>query len=561
MRLGRLGPVWLSVGLTSVFLLVGCPDPDPDSPEGPDVGTEGDASDVLATDANGDGDDGGHRDIVGDGDAADTEASPETAACEAGRTQCDDACVDTSTDPDHCGACGNVCEAPENAAVVGCQEGACRYTCDEGWRDANDDLGGADSDGCETAVCEPTNGGVEVCDGDDNDCDGREDEVCPDRTTLVGGENTDRINAVAAGSSGLYVGGTTAGPFDGESVAGNFDAFVARIADDGSVDWLRLLGVDASERIDDLAVGPEGAVYAVGSGSKPIGEAEPNGGSDALLAKYDREGNRQWVRFQGSDATEFGHGIDVSAGGEVAVGYQSRDPFASGGPDGKIARWDTDGTFDQTVTLGEDVRTVDYGPDGKLAVGGRASEGILDRDGLGGRDGFVALFLADGSRDWVRLVGGEADDIVRGVTYAGDAIYATGATASSFAGQTPEGRDAFVARIDDATTTAWVELAGGSGDDVGRSIARSDDGTWLVAATVASAFGDASTAGESDVALLEVNEDGKRRGEHLLGTSAVDEARSLAVTPNLRAVGGRTEGDFDGVGNAGAVDGFVTLLR
>ncbi len=57
-------------------------------------------------------------------------------------------------------------------AQIGCFHGVCHVAfCDNGWFDAN----GLYQDGCEYA-CVPTSGGVEACDGTDNDCDARTDE-------------------------------------------------------------------------------------------------------------------------------------------------------------------------------------------------------------------------------------------------------------------------------------------------------------------------------------------------------------------------------------------------
>ncbi len=74
-------------------------------------------------------------------------------------------------DPENCGVCGRVC-AFSNASAR-CVLGVCRI------RECNpffSDLNGTDTDGCEY-FCVPTNGGVEVCDGLDNDCNGTIDDV------------------------------------------------------------------------------------------------------------------------------------------------------------------------------------------------------------------------------------------------------------------------------------------------------------------------------------------------------------------------------------------------
>jgi hypothetical protein len=111
---------------------------------------------------------------------------------------CDGACVDPTTDPDHCGACNNACEL-ENASSE-CVDSICLVSeCDTDWGNCDDD----DSNGCESnllydpnncgscgIVCTPPElcssgsclvngcdpGAPELCDGYDNDCDGETDE-------------------------------------------------------------------------------------------------------------------------------------------------------------------------------------------------------------------------------------------------------------------------------------------------------------------------------------------------------------------------------------------------
>ncbi len=76
--------------------------------------------------------------------------------------------IDKATDAANCGACGNVCRYA-NAAPV-CSRGTCGMgTCDDNFYD----LDGKPTNGCEY-FCVAS--GVEICDGIDNDCNGKIDE-------------------------------------------------------------------------------------------------------------------------------------------------------------------------------------------------------------------------------------------------------------------------------------------------------------------------------------------------------------------------------------------------
>jgi len=77
---------------------------------------------------------------------------------------------DLQNDVLNCGGCGNRCYfVNANAA---CFSGSCQNNgCKPGWVDQD----GNPYNGCEYA-CSPTNGGVEICDQIDNNCDGRRDE-------------------------------------------------------------------------------------------------------------------------------------------------------------------------------------------------------------------------------------------------------------------------------------------------------------------------------------------------------------------------------------------------
>src|SRR5450432_188583 len=80
---------------------------------------------------------------------------------------CDNASADRQTDPFNCGTCLNNCTAANS--VPDCVAGVCKIPCVGDFVDADK----KPANGCE---CEPSNGGVETCDGLDNNCNGTADE-------------------------------------------------------------------------------------------------------------------------------------------------------------------------------------------------------------------------------------------------------------------------------------------------------------------------------------------------------------------------------------------------
>jgi hypothetical protein len=118
-----------------------------------------------------------------------TSWSPATEICDLGGTQRDNDCdgnIDEGfrngsgvyTNIDNCGGCGPAfdCRAPANQvdnAIMGCVMGSCEIvTCDSGFYD-DPNSAGLDCD----IECPFFAGDIELCDGEDNDCDGVSDEA------------------------------------------------------------------------------------------------------------------------------------------------------------------------------------------------------------------------------------------------------------------------------------------------------------------------------------------------------------------------------------------------
>ncbi|MBI5502391.1 MAG: hypothetical protein HY907_19255 [Deltaproteobacteria bacterium] len=142
-----------------VAVAVGCGSVDADDSRDGDDSSEAVEEGGADGDGDGDGDGGGDADadVPGDGPVCETGMWCEGAGC-----------VDTETDPDHCGDCGTACSDGLNADAA-CAGGDCALTCRDGWVDADS------SPGCEYS-CTPSDPPTETCNAEDDDCNGASDD-------------------------------------------------------------------------------------------------------------------------------------------------------------------------------------------------------------------------------------------------------------------------------------------------------------------------------------------------------------------------------------------------
>jgi len=137
----------------------------------------------------------------------DVIVTPDTSTCNPPFTKCGPLCVDTQTDPNHCGSCNTAC-ASDDGGPVSCNAGMCDFSCSSGLTKCSDgfcyDLQTSPTHcGSCTTACAPnetcTQGkccgaGEKICNGvctdvltDPNNCGG-----CgiPCSTTCSGGQCT-----------------------------------------------------------------------------------------------------------------------------------------------------------------------------------------------------------------------------------------------------------------------------------------------------------------------------------------------------------------------------------
>src|SRR5439155_390261 len=157
------------------------------------------------------------------------------------------------------------------------------------------------------------------------------------------GDDFSAAGPVAIDESGVYLAGWTDGMLSGQASVGGYDVFVRKYDREGNVVWTSQFGGPGSEDYHAVAVDQTG-VYAAGSVSTlPDFEGE----LDALVVKYDFDGNVVWTRQFGVPGQDHLEGIALKHGGIYVGGFTTGTlpgQVSAGGPDIFVRKYDTRGS-------------------------------------------------------------------------------------------------------------------------------------------------------------------------------------------------------------------------
>jgi hypothetical protein len=273
--------------------------------------------------------------------------------------------------------------------------------------------------------------------------------------TQFGTPKYDLGSNVVADASGVYVEGTTQGTFTGQTKAGRNDVFQARLASDGTLDWVVQFGSPDDDFAFVNTIGPDG-IYVNGYTSGTMG-ARNRGGFDAFVALFQADGTMTWLRQFGTKQNDSAYGLAADASGVYVTGD------TQGQLKGQVDRRGID-AFARLLSPvdGSTVWTHQFGSSGDdTSFGAFVSNGELYAVGVtngafggnvsaGGDDAFIqSIDAATGAKVWTDQFGTSKDDVGYADWVDGSAVYAVGVTHGAFAGSTHLGSgDAFVTRID-----------------------------------------------------------------------------------------------------------------
>ena len=286
--------------------------------------------------------------------------------------------------------------------------------------------------------------------------------------TYYGGSAQDGSSQVTVAcdkENGVFLAGNTAS-MDQISTTGSYqstlggsqDAFIAKFSTEGALAWSSYFGGTGLDVFQSAVCDESGNILLAGYSSSPglasTGSYQQvNGGAeDALLVKFNGQGQLQWSTYMGG--TEQDRALSISAINDaIFIGGITSSPTA-------------------------------------IASVGAYQPALGDASG----DGFLARFNTAGQRLWSTYYGGSQNDIISGVSAAIDGkIYVGGTTASSTGIATANSIDTsltgiyncIVSCFDTAGNIVWGSYFGTLSDE-GSAISVSENKITLAGKTTSS---------------------------------------------------------------------------
>ncbi len=327
-----------------------------------------------------------------------------------------------------------------------------------------------------------------------------------------GGNDTDRAVATVALENGDVAVAGTCKSFD----ALQSDICVTRLNAKGKTVWRKMLGGKNMDMASGISRAKDGSILVTGT-SRSFSK---NRDRDIYVAKISLEGKGIWQTTFGKERAEYGRAIaGTDDGGAVVVG--ETESFGNGYKDIYIIKMDKDGGMLSERTMGgekeELVRGLTRTLDGSLVM-----VGSREIDRAGDSDFFVLKMDQDGKKIWARTYGGSYEDILNGVTATLDGgIVAAGTTRSWGSKQT----DLTVLKFSKEGKLIWHKIYGYKRYDFANAVTVTREGDFIIAGGT-----DSMGEGVYDVYVIALDKNGELFWSGLYGDINTDIAHGVTRT-------------------------------
>ncbi|MEO1131189.1 MAG: SBBP repeat-containing protein [Cyanobacteria bacterium J06639_1] len=213
-----------------------------------------------------------------------------------------------------------------------------------------------------------------------------------------------------------------------KTVLGNTEAdiWISKFNNEGTQLWTQQFGTPGDDvaLIGAFQIGPDDGLYLAGYTDNDLG-GENEGETDIWVAKYDDNGNEQWVQQIGTQQADFAFDVDSDGTFVYVTGFTEGSLGAEnvGSTDGVIIKLDA--STGEILNFGDSPEPTPFVNEIEGTAGNDRLLGSVNNDkilGLAGRDTLIGDFnddLLDGGEGNDRMSGGAGSD---GFIFSGDNI-------------------------------------------------------------------------------------------------------------------------------------------
>ena len=393
-----------------------------------------------------------------------------------------------------------------------------------------------------------------------------------------GGSLSDQFNSIISTEDSKFVsvGYTSSRDIDGIEGKGEFahEAIIIKYDNDGNILWKNAWGGDEMDYFYDVIQQKSGEFVVVGNSTSSDIEGLPNmygGDGDAIIIKYDKNGNLLWQKSWGGKliSARFRSITSSLDDGIVVVGSSEFSEIEGmtnkGMYDAIIVKYDKDGNILWQKNWGgngyDDFTGVISTEDGGfIIVGESESNDIEGLQNKGSYDAIVLKYDKDGNLIWQKSWGGNDSERFTSVAVTEDGGFVAVGNTQFLVYEGDSRLDAIIVKYNKDGNVLWQKSYGNELNEFYESVVEIDDYGFVVVGYINSSLIDSKPATDKDDAIIiKYDKDGNMLWEKSWGGSDYDEFRKVISTQDgkIIASGYSHSTDIDGLTNKGEKDAII----